>query len=76
MVQTIAQILGWKPTRRPTEPTIGDIAAEAARFGVPLLNGADLGTPAPIIDLDEMREKNRARALEIARRNAAAQNSG
>jgi len=70
MVQTIAAMLGWKPRRQPIGPRLplAAIAADAAAAGVPLAVG-NLDMPAAILDLDEFRARNKARAVEIARRN-------
>lgn len=43
--------------------------ASQQRTAVPGTGGK--GMPAAVIDLEEMRERNRQRALEIARRNAS-----
>ncbi len=69
-------MLGWKPEARraPDQPSMQEIMAEAAKFGVSATLGgslADLCMPAPVLDIEEFRERNRARAVEIARRNAA-----
>ena len=69
-------MLGWKPTARAPAPMsdmppIADITAEAVKLGFAVNRGKPEGPP-PIVDLDEMREKNRLRKIEIARRNAAA----
>lgn len=77
LVSIIAQGLGWKPaaassampaaTGSPTD----NILAGAAKLGVAVTHGGDAGMPAPILDLDAFRERNRQRMLDIALRNAA-----
>ena len=71
MLQTIARMLGWMP--RPASagaPAIEEIAA-AAPPGLAVARGGDLGMPAPL-DLDTLRARNRARAVDIERRNQSA----
>jgi hypothetical protein len=68
MLQTIARMLGWMPRTAPdSAPPIEEIAA-AAPPGLAVARGADLGMPAPL-DLDALRAHNRARTVEIAKRN-------
>lgn len=76
LVSIIAQMLGWVPERRPAGDkketmSAGEIAAEAAKFGMPVVSGG-LGMPAPVLDIDAFREKIRPRLVEIARRNVEA----
>ena len=71
MLQAIARMLGWMPRPAPAgAPRIADIAA-AAPPGLAVTHGGDLGMPAPL-DLDALRTRNRARAMEIARRDQSA----
>ena len=71
MLQTIARMLGWMPHPASAgAPAIEEIAA-AAPPGLAVARGGDLGMPAPL-DLDAMRARNRARAVNIGRRNQSA----
>jgi hypothetical protein len=68
MLQTIARMLGWAPRPAPAgAPRIKDIAA-AAPPGLAVTRGVDHGMPAPL-DIAALRTRNRARAVEIAKRN-------
>lgn len=58
MGQIVARMLGWKPPSAPA-PTLADLAAMAPP-GLSLGTG-DLGMPAPVLDIETLRAKNRAR---------------
>lgn len=69
IVQTIARLLGWTP--RPTlsrPPRLDEIAASAPP-GLAVAQGAAAGMPVPVLDPEELRLHNRARAAEIANKN-------
>lgn len=68
MVQMIARLLGW--TSRPTPsrlPQINEIAASAPP-GLAVAHGGLVDMPAPVLDPQALRLRNRARAAETARR--------
>jgi hypothetical protein len=73
IVQTIARLLGWTPRSaasrsiacRPRQ--IEEIAASAPP-GLAVVPGRATGMPVPILDLEALRARNRARATEIAQR--------
>lgn len=67
----IARMLGWKPEARAVAAP-GDNVADLLAAAPPGIATGDIGMPAPVLDIEEFREKNRARMVEIARRNAAA----
>lgn len=75
MVDLIARMLGWEgPKTRendgnPPEMNLALPPEMAAAIG------RAAGVPAPIVSLDQMREKNRQKAIEIAKRNAAKRSS-
>ena len=58
MAQTLARALGWKPAPVTTPPT--DIAAMAPP-GLSLASGGDIGMPVPVLDIEALRARNRAR---------------
>lgn len=64
MVQTIAAALGWKP--RPAEgPTASGGTMPAPPPGLAVVSGgAGPDMPAPVLDIEAMRARNRARAAE------------
>jgi len=66
MTQAIARMLGWKPAP-DTTPSPYDIAA-APPPGLAIAPGGDIGMPAPVLDIDELRRRNRER-LSTGRRN-------
>jgi hypothetical protein len=69
-LQTIARLLGWKPREaRPDQSSIAEIVA-AAPPGLAITRSGGLGMPAAL-DLDDLRARNRARAVAAARRNRA-----
>ena len=59
MVQTIARMLGWKPAEAATPP-LADIAAMAPP-GLAIAAPRALGMPAPVLDVETLRIRNRAR---------------
>ena len=59
MVQLVARMLGWKPAENPAPP-FADIVAMAPP-GLALAPGGDIGMPAPVLDIDALRARNRAR---------------
>lgn len=73
IVQTIAQLLGWTPRSAAPRPTpfrrsrIEEIAASTPP-GLAVASGSAIGMPVPVLDLEPLRARNRARAAEIARR--------
>jgi hypothetical protein len=58
MVQAIARMLGWKPARSGP-PRIAEIMAMAP-MGLSVATGGDLGMPAPVLDIETLRARNRA----------------
>jgi hypothetical protein len=68
----IAQILGWQPrrSRKGDAPSPQTQQAEIAELlarppdGMPVVRGGT-GMPAPVFDLDEMRERNREKMAKI-----------
>lgn len=66
MVQTIARMLGWKPvTNEP--PPLADIAAMAPP-GLAIAANGSLGMPAPVLDIETLRTRNRARLANAGNR--------
>jgi hypothetical protein len=59
MVQTIARMLGWKPPEAAVA-SLGDIAATAPP-GLVLAQAGGLAMPAPVLDVEALRARNRAR---------------
>jgi hypothetical protein len=70
MLQTIARLLGWQPSRTAPAQSSGSALAAAPPPGLAVARGGDLGMPAPLFDAAALGDRNRARALDIARRNA------
>lgn len=66
MVQAIARILGWKPASREMPP-LADIAAMAPP-GLAIAADGALGMPAPVLDIETLRLRNRARLAKAANR--------
>jgi hypothetical protein len=62
MVQAIARVLGWKPAE-PTVPSAAEIIATAPP-GLAIATRGDIGMPAPVLDVDALRARNRARLAE------------
>jgi len=69
VVQTIARMLGWTPRPSATGPARVEEIAAAAPPGLVVAPGGTIGMPAPLLDPDALRARNRERAVEIARRN-------
>ena len=68
LLQAIARMLGWAPASAAEEPSAEEIIA-AAPPGLVVTHGASPGMPAPVLAPDLLRERNRAHALALARRN-------
>jgi hypothetical protein len=67
-LQTIARLLGWKPREAGPDPSSIAAIAAAAPPGLVVTRNGGLGMPAAL-DLDDLRARNRARAVAVARRN-------
>jgi hypothetical protein len=59
MVQAIARMLGWKPAEK-TSPSFPEIAAMAPP-GLAIAANGSLGMPVPVLDIEALRARNRAR---------------
>jgi hypothetical protein len=68
LLQAIARMLGWKPVAGPPPP-FADIAALAPP-GLAVASAGGIGMPAPVLDIEELRARNRAHLAQRAR-NAA-----
>jgi hypothetical protein len=66
MVQTIARLLGWAPHLADGDAAGGASLTAAPPPGLAIARGGDLGMPAPALDAETMRDRNRARLREIA----------
>src|SRR5262249_50060967 len=58
MVEVIARLLGWKPPE-PAPPTFDQLLA-APPPGLAVTADGALGMPAPVLDIDTLRLRNRA----------------
>ena len=75
LLQAIARLLGWSPAAAASSAEVKaspveDLAA-AAPPGLTVVRGNASDTPAPFLDPEMLRERNRAHALALARRNAS-----
>jgi hypothetical protein len=59
MAQAIARMLGWKPAE-PAATSLDALAAMAPP-GVAIAAAGSLGMPAPLLDVEALRARNRAR---------------
>jgi hypothetical protein len=59
MVQAIARMLGWKPAAAAA-PSLDELMAMAPP-GLAVAGAGDLGMPAPVLDIEALRARNRAR---------------
>jgi hypothetical protein len=64
MLQALARMLGWKPKTGPA-PTLPEFAAMAPP-GLAVAAGGDLGMPSPVLDIEVLRSRNRARLANRA----------
>jgi hypothetical protein len=71
VLQAIARLLGWRPPVQPAEPDLAELAA-APPPGLAI--GAATAGLEPSFDLDVLRDRNRAHATTLARRNGAGSN--
>ena len=67
MLHTIARLLGWMPREAPQPVPDLQAMAVAPSPGLTVLRGPALGMPPPL-DIDALRERNRALAIERASR--------
>ena len=67
LLQTIAHMLGWAPPSPAAGPSPIEAIGAAPPPGLAVARGGDLGMPFPL-DLDTLRTRNWARAVEMARR--------
>ena len=68
MLQAIARTLGWTPAPAADALPSATAIAAAEPPGLAVARAADLGMPPPL-DLDALRQRNRAQAIATARRN-------
>lgn len=66
--QAIARMFGWIPRPIPAAAMRAEDIAAAPPPGLIVAPGGAIGMPAPLLDPDAMRLRNRALAVEIARR--------
>jgi hypothetical protein len=66
MVQAIARMLGWMPAP-DAAPALSDILAMAPP-GLAVAAGGAIGMPAPVLDIDTLRARNRARLAKTVDR--------
>jgi hypothetical protein len=59
MVQAVARMLGWKPAE-PVAPSLEELAAMAPP-GLVVAAAGSLGMPAPVLDIEALRARNRGR---------------
>jgi hypothetical protein len=65
MVQAIARIFGWKPVEIGA-PSLDEIVATVPP-GLSVTEGGGIGMPAPVLDIEALRARNRARLAERRR---------
>lgn len=71
LVALIARMLGWEGPEQRSEPaTVPDFSFDLDPDLAESI-GQAAGVPAPVVDLERMRERNRQRTIEIAERNRA-----
>jgi hypothetical protein len=66
MVRTIARMLGWKPAD-DAAPSFDEIAAMAPP-GLSVAARGEIGMPAPVLDIEALRVRNRARLANRSKR--------
>ena len=59
MVQAIARLLGWKPAEK-TPLSLSDVAAMPPP-GLAVAADGGIGMPIPLLDIEALRTRNRAR---------------
>ena len=59
ILQSIARMLGWKPAA-DAAPVLSDIVAMAPPGLAVALSDGDIGMPAPVLDIEKLRARNRA----------------
>jgi hypothetical protein len=68
MVQTIARLLGWTPRSSASGTVQVEEIAAAPPPGLTVARNQGIGMPAPLLDPDALRARNRERALDKAGR--------
>lgn len=66
MLQVIARMFGWKPAEADM-PAMAEIAATPPP-GLAVAATSDLGMPAPVLDIEILRARNRAQLAKSAKR--------
>jgi hypothetical protein len=66
MTQVIARMLGWKPAAN-VAPPLADIAAMVPP-GLSVVLAGDIGMPAPVLDIEALRARNRDRLANRSER--------
>jgi hypothetical protein len=66
VLQTIARLLGWQPSRPSPPASLPDLVA-APPPGLAVAPATDIAMPPPILDPATLRTRNRARAANAAR---------
>ncbi len=69
----LAAVFGAKPKIASSLTSELDVASLPP--GIAVVHHGNLGMPAPVLDLEEMRGRNRRRALAIAQRNAGGEHT-
>lgn len=64
MAQTVARMLGWKPPAGALS-AVSEVAALAPP-GLAVATNGDLGMPAPELDIEALRARNRVRLAKRA----------
>jgi hypothetical protein len=62
LLQAIARMLGWKPAADPPPP-LADIVAMAPP-GLAVASAGGIGMPPPVLDIEELRTRNRAHLVK------------
>jgi hypothetical protein len=75
MLQVIARLLGWAPPPAVTGGTSLASLAAAPPPGLAVARSTDLCMPVPLLDPALLRARNRARALDIAKRQSLSRNA-
>lgn len=68
-MQVIARFLGWAPAPAAATEALAAALAAAPPPGLVVARAGECDMPPPLFDAAALRARNRARALQIARRN-------
>jgi hypothetical protein len=66
ILQTIARLLGWSPPAASADVPDPEELVATPPPGLAVTRGGDIGMPVPVLDVDSLRARNLAAAVQTA----------